>query len=783
MLILIVAFTAWFGALSIANHQTLRTYGYDLGNADQALWNTAHGRPLEFTNWVGKDEWFRKPTRLGMHVEPIYFLLAPLYWIWPDVRFLLLFQALAVSLGALAAYALGRRHLGGELGGVLLAATYLAHPGLHSLVTSDFHAVALAAPLLLAAYLWLDAGRVTLGVLAILLAMMTKENVPLAASGLGLWLWLRRGRRGLGWGLMALGAAWFAIAMFVVIPAFNLEGRSPYLTYYGELSPIALAVRLLTQLVDEHARRYCIAYLAPLAGLPLLSPATLIAAIPDLLANLLSGADRMRSFGRQYVPVLIAVATAAAAYGAGNLRTYLNARRAAISRWASRIPIVILSLGLLWSLASADQLPWSPGFEWPSRTDHHRLLDQFAAMIPPDASLCTQDNLNPHFTHRRVIHLIPYSFDCEYALIDVSSYPGNNYGDIQTHIRRRLLETGEFGLVAAEDGYALFRRGERGRELPDAFFSFALPAEPDPEIPMSGTFGGMIRFHGYSISPRAGRAPHLSLYFEAIRPLDRDYVMTLYLIEEPGRVAGATVYPQPTLVWYPTSRWRPGQIVRVRANTIDWALQEDRLYAVALGWSSGDDAWDVTARLPYEPGDELVAPRRFQGDTLVYLASFDGRGTPYVMTRQGVAPDWARSIQARIGEEIALTGYGWAGEPCAGGVAWLHLIWEANGTPAADYTTFVHVMDSAGQVVAQGDNAPLGGSWPTTRWEAGDRIADVYAIALPEELPPGDYVVAVGMYLPTSGERLPVSGDGADAGARRVILPAPLTVRDCALTR
>ena len=65
-----LAFASWFGALAVARHEAFQTAGYDLGNADQALWNTAHGRPLRFTNWVGKDNWFREPTRLGMHTAP-----------------------------------------------------------------------------------------------------------------------------------------------------------------------------------------------------------------------------------------------------------------------------------------------------------------------------------------------------------------------------------------------------------------------------------------------------------------------------------------------------------------------------------------------------------------------------------------------------------------------------------------------------------------------------------------------------------------------------------------
>ena len=53
---------------SVARYQTYHADAFDLGNMNQAVWNTLHGNPFRFTN-RGLD-WFGPPTRLGIHVEP-----------------------------------------------------------------------------------------------------------------------------------------------------------------------------------------------------------------------------------------------------------------------------------------------------------------------------------------------------------------------------------------------------------------------------------------------------------------------------------------------------------------------------------------------------------------------------------------------------------------------------------------------------------------------------------------------------------------------------------------
>jgi hypothetical protein len=97
-----------------------------------------------------------------------------------------------------------------------------------------------------------------------------------------------------------------------------------------------------------------------------------------------------------------------------------------------------------------------------------------------------------------------------------------------------------------------------------------------------------------------------------------------------------------------------------------------------------------------------------------------------------------------------------------GATVHLTLEWEAMGTMDEAYKVFVHVLGQDGLPIAQQDNEPQNGTYPTTRWQRGERVADPYAIRLPDELPPGEYAVEVGLYRISDLSRLPVLGrDGA----------------------
>ena len=232
-----------------------------------------------------------------------------------------------------------------------------------------------------------------------------------------------------------------------------------------------------------------------------------------------------------------------------------------------------------------------------------------------------------------------------------------------------------------------------------------------------------------------------------------------------------------------TPDWLPGEMVVERYEVpvpFDLAPGE---YALRLGYANltgGEPALTLSA------GDGPVGPlldletvtvlpaegaRRNRGrnanDRADGLANLDNA----IALRQA----WALSgVDMRVGfwqEPLDVK----AGRP-------LHLLlsWRALNTPRESATVFIHLLDGGGRYVAGYDYTPLGGAAPTylwfPKWLAGQTYLDPYRFVLPADLPPGDYVLEVGMYGMTSLRRLPVVDLAGNLAGDRVIL-GPVRVR------
>lgn len=120
-----------------------------------------------------------------------------------------------------------------------------------------------------------------------------------------------------------------------------------------------------------------------------------------------------------------------------------------------------------------------------------------------------------------------------------------------------------------------------------------------------------------------------------------------------------------------------------------------------------------------------------------------------------------RVWEVLLGEEIELVGSELDVERrVSGDIVPLSLFWRAQRPVEGDLKVFVHMLDVQGRLVAQRDSEPLGGLRPTSTWSAGERLVDRYGILLPDGLPSGEYQLVVGMYDPTTGDRLPATAPG-----------------------
>jgi hypothetical protein len=194
-------------------------------------------------------------------------------------------------------------------------------------------------------------------------------------------------------------------------------------------------------------------------------------------------------------------------------------------------------------------------------------------------------------------------------------------------------------------------------------------------------------------------------------------------------------------------------------------------------------------RYPSLPGEWqeslfTVPGRMVRGNTTTisleadhHQPGFRSHSPYYYWFYQGTLPESQHVVphprRSSFGPAIELLGYDYATSKVRAGETFLlTLYWTARMEPTSTYKVFVHISDPAGKVAAQHDGQPYYGLRPTRLWKAGEVIIDPHPIPIPADLAPGTYPVLIGMYEPTTLERLPASG----ADRQRRLLLTRITV-------
>ena len=127
-------------------------------------------------------------------------------------------------------------------------------------------------------------------------------------------------------------------------------------------------------------------------------------------------------------------------------------------------------------------------------------------------------------------------------------------------------------------------------------------------------------------------------------------------------------------------------------------------------------------------------------------------------------PPLQRDLEVNWDDKVALLGYGLSGDSFEPGDE-LQLLLRLKGLThiREEFSLFVHLFDSQGQLWAQDDSAPLRGLHPTTHWVVGEVVRDPHRLTLPPDIPPGRYRLEAGVYSPATKEILPAVGSGEES--------------------
>ncbi|HYR57253.1 MAG TPA: DUF2079 domain-containing protein, partial [Chthoniobacteraceae bacterium] len=302
-------------------------YGtFDLAFYVQGLWLALRGKW-----WVS----LLNVPLMGNHVEPIVFLLTPLFALWPHPMLFVVVQTLALASMAFTGFRVATRLGVGRPAAIALGLALPIVPATSSIGIYEFHPEALVAPLLLLLIEAKLAERYAAFWFWFLAVLACKENMALllvAFCGVFGFLEWRRGRAWtIRWNVAPLlvAAGWLAICAAVISPWLN-AGNVDYGQLYAHLG--RNGGEIVRNFFVEPSRAGSALWRAltqgdmiwsllfPLLLLPLLRPRWLLIASPLLLQHLLSWRYTEWSLGAHYPAPFIPLFWIAAAEGLGRLR-------------------------------------------------------------------------------------------------------------------------------------------------------------------------------------------------------------------------------------------------------------------------------------------------------------------------------------------------------------------------------------------------------------------------------------------------------------------------------
>ena len=459
-----------YTVFSFLNHSHYNS-GTDLAIFDQAIW---HYSRLETPTSTFLSP-FGYGNFLGDHFEPILIGLAPLYWIWENVRVLLIAQAVLLSASIVPVYVFCRRRLG-RAGGYLMAAAYASFWGVASALAFGFHEVAFVPLLLALILLAVEDRRWRAFAVLIFVLLLVKENMGILVAFIGLYVGVTQKEWRRAAATAAVGVTWFVLATDVIQPLFT-DGRGYRHWMYGAIGRDLTSA--LANMVTDPTRLPEVFFsgsfdpgkswpastkigtlgllFTPFFGLALLSPIGLLA-IPLLLERMLAGNPWLWTpflhYSLTIAPVLV-MASADTLARLARWRPLVPRARTVLVGGAAAIAVANLAVATKFPLADLAD----PDFYRPSAEDRAR--QAALARIPPNASVLTGSRMMAHLTHRdEVYEMRAYRKEPDYIVTDPAEYFWTRWPKAGYFDRQRLFmdKGGRYEPVFYQDHYVVLRR-------------------------------------------------------------------------------------------------------------------------------------------------------------------------------------------------------------------------------------------------------------------------------------------------------------------------------------
>lgn len=381
IILLCLIFSILYLTLGIIRHNHFGSFGYDLGIVDQITWKFSQFKlPITTDNDA--------PFTLSLldHFELIYAFVSPIYWIWDDVRSLIIFQAVFFSFSAVPVFLLASRYKLKRSLCYTLAICYLGFFGVQNALWFDVHSAPFGAAFLMWLIYFLYNRNLRLAAFTFLLCVTSKENYATYVVLLtGVFYLFTREKRYLFFAIF--GIVYTALIFGFYYPHIVKGGY-----HYTQGRGLFTGFNLLDLINTSEKQQVFFYGLLSFGFLPVLAPLYLIPFFGNLTSYFILGRAVSTAQGLflQYridlAPLLVIPAIIALSR----------------SKFFNKSWLVIYLLGCILAVQYLLHLPLSyltKKWFWtePAAT---KSINAVLPNIPKNASVVAQNNILPHLSHR-----------------------------------------------------------------------------------------------------------------------------------------------------------------------------------------------------------------------------------------------------------------------------------------------------------------------------------------------------------------------------------------------
>lgn len=375
-------------------------------------------------------------SHFAVHVSPIYYLLLPVYCIFPSPATLMVLQPLVVASGVIPLLLICKKHGLSQLEGLLFAVCYIAFPSFAGGCFYYLHENCFLAPLIIWLIYFLEADHAVLSCLFAILLLLVKEDAAVYACVTALYF-VFADRTSKNCRLASAAIFVFSLAYFVVITdilaAYGdgvMSWRYKNYSYNGSDSlavvfktAAADPVYVIQQCFTADKLTFMLKMLLPLAFLPFVlhSPKELIMLIPFVLINLMTNYGYQYNIDFQYT------------FGSGAALIYLavvnysHFDRGGISK-KSRYKVLLTAAACCAVLFVGLQGGRLDSFKSYADNEETRgKIDYALTLIPEDASVASSTFLLPNLSQRDELYQLETTkHEAEYYVLDMR-YSSNEF--------------------------------------------------------------------------------------------------------------------------------------------------------------------------------------------------------------------------------------------------------------------------------------------------------------------------------------------------------------------